>query len=94
MAKTYVPVTWRLAPELYEALKAAARAQGKSVQAFALAALQRAIAEAAAQPEDDIWAGIIGGGCGGPADVAARHDYYLAKAYREDEDQVPAPDQA
>ncbi len=56
--KTIVPVTWRLDPALYEAVRAAARATGLSVQAFASQALQAAVeASGTSEPsaEDRAW---------------------------------------
>ncbi len=44
--KAVVPVTWRLDPALYEAVRTAARAAGVSVQAFASQALAAAVRSA------------------------------------------------
>ena len=55
MPKAVVPVTWRLEPALYEAVRAAAQAAGLSVQSFAREALRAAVetAGAASQPAPD-----------------------------------------
>ncbi len=53
MAKAQVPVTWRLDPELFARVEAAARAEGKSVQAFASEALAKAVDDLAPMPSDE-----------------------------------------
>ena len=58
MPKTIVPVTWRLDPALYEAVRAAASATGLSVQAFASQALRAAVEASGTGepgPEDRAW---------------------------------------
>jgi predicted transcriptional regulator len=58
VAKAVVPVTWRLDPELFARIQAAAASRGVSVQAFASEALERAVEGTTAEAptaEDLAW---------------------------------------
>ncbi len=57
LAKAVVPVTWRIDPELFVRIQAAAQAQGKSLQAFASEALTKAVEDLApvVSEEDRAW---------------------------------------
>jgi len=83
VAKSYIPVTWRLSPELQAAVRAAAEAAGQSVQAFATATLSSAGrgAPAAEDRPAPPWGDIAGGAAGEPGNTAEGHDQVLAEAY-------------